>query len=109
MFLFRHVLALPLENIDAVRAKETVRIPVVLTSKEVNAILSILKQPYKTMIQLAWGTGMRKMEIFRLRTKDVDFERRSIIVSEGKGRKDRVDFPVFTRHWLIPKNTPLHI
>lgn len=90
LFLFKHVLALPLENIDAVRAKETVRIPVVLTSNEVNAILNILKQPYKTMIQLAWGTGMRKMEIFRLRIKDVDFERRSIIVREGKGRKDRV-------------------
>ena len=42
------------------------------------------------MIQLAWGTGMRKMEIFRLRIKDIDFERRSIIVREGKGRKDRV-------------------
>jgi integrase len=90
LFLFRHVLALPLENINAVRAKETVRIPVVLTSNEVNAILSKLKQPYKTMIQLAWGTGMRKMEIFRLRIKDVDFERRSITVREGKGRKDRV-------------------
>lgn len=90
LFLFRHVLALPLDNIDAVRAKETVRIPVVLTSNEVNAILSKLKQPYKTMIQLAWGTGMRKMEIFRLRIKDVDFERRSITVREGKGRKDRI-------------------
>jgi len=32
---------------------------------------------------------MRKMEIFRLRIKDIDFERRSIIVREGKGRKDR--------------------
>ena len=30
------------------------------------------------------------MEIFRLRIKDIDFERRSIIVREGKGRKDRV-------------------
>ena len=90
LFLFRHVLALPLENVNAVRAKETVRIPVVLTTNEVNAILSKLKQPYKTMIQLAWGTGMRKMEIFRLRIKDIDFERRSIIVREGKGRKDRV-------------------
>lgn len=59
LFLFRHVLALPLENIDAVRAKETVRIPVVLTSNEVNAILSILKQPYKTMIQPAWGRIIR--------------------------------------------------
>jgi integron integrase len=90
LFLFRHVLAMPMENINAVRAKETRRIPVVLNTSEVNAVLAELKPPYKTMIQLAWGTGMRKMEIFRLRIKDIDFERRSIVVREGKGRKDRV-------------------
>ena len=66
LFLFRHVLDLPLDNIDAVRAKETTRIPVVLSTNEVNAILEQLKMPYKTMIQLAWGTGMRKMESKRL-------------------------------------------
>lgn len=90
LFLFRHVLALPLEGIDAVRARETRRIPVVLSTSEVNSILDQLRSPYKTMIQLAWGTGMRKMEILRLRIKDIDFERRTIIVREAKGRKDRV-------------------
>ncbi|MDE2271008.1 MAG: integron integrase [Xanthomonadaceae bacterium] len=35
------------------------------------------------------GTGMRLMECLRLRVKDVDFQRREIIVREGKGNKDR--------------------
>ncbi|MGI1679265.1 MAG: integron integrase [Cellvibrionaceae bacterium] len=90
LFLFKKVLDLPLENINAVRSKEPQRIPVVLSSNEASKILQNLSQPCKTMIELAWGAGLRKMEIHRLRVKDVDFERRCITVREGKGRKDRV-------------------
>ena len=89
LFLFRHVLNLPMENIQAVRSKEPQRIPVVLNRSEVDAILQHLLPTYKTMIQLAWGAGLRKMEILRLRIKDVDFERHSLTVRQGKGRKDR--------------------
>ena len=39
---------------------------------------------------LLYGTGMRLMEGLRLRVKDVEFERREIIVRDGKGGKDRV-------------------
>ncbi len=39
--------------------------------------------------QLLYGTGMRISEGLRLRVQDVDFERRTIIVREGKGGKDR--------------------
>lgn len=40
--------------------------------------------------RLLYGTGMRLMEGMRLRIKDVDFDRRVIIVREAKGGKDRV-------------------
>lgn len=90
VFLFRHVLNLPIENINAVRSKEAQRIPVVLSTREVLSILERLPAPYKTMFELAWGAGMRKMEVLRLRIKDVDFERRCITVRQSKGRKDRV-------------------
>lgn len=90
VFLFRHVLGVPIDNINAVRAKEQQRLPVVLTTREVLAVLEHLQPPFRTMIELAWGAGLRKMEIHRLRIKDIDFERRTITVREGKGRKDRV-------------------
>lgn len=90
VFLFRHVLHKPLENIDAVRAQEHRRLPVVLSRTEVESILEHLSSPYKTMVELAWGAGLRKTEILRLRVKDIDFEQNSIIVREDKGRKDRV-------------------
>lgn len=90
VILFRHVLNLPLEKINAVRAKEAQRIPVVLSTSEVLSILGKLSGPYRTMVELAWGAGMRKMEVLRLRIKDVDFNRRCITVRQSKGRKDRV-------------------
>lgn len=38
---------------------------------------------------MLYGTGLRLMEGLRLRLKDVDFERREIVVRAGKGGKDR--------------------
>ena len=40
--------------------------------------------------RLLYGSGMRLMEAMRLRIKDVDFDRRVIVVRDGKGGKDRV-------------------
>lgn len=90
LFLFKHVLLRPLENIQAVRARERRRVPVVLTSGEVARVLAHMKPPFSTMIQLAWGAGLRKTEILRLRIKDLDFERQELTVRSGKGGKDRV-------------------
>jgi integrase len=36
---------------------------------------------------LLYGTGMRLLEGLRLRVKDIDFDRRAIIVREGKGAR----------------------
>ena len=37
-----------------------------------------------------YGTGMRIIEVLRLRVKDIEFEQRAIIVRDGKGEKDRM-------------------
>lgn len=39
--------------------------------------------------KLLYGTGLRIMEAMRLRVKDIDFTRNTIIVREAKGNKDR--------------------
>lgn len=90
LFLFRHVLNQELKGINAVRAQDNPRIPVILTTREVESILSELKPFYRTMIELAWGAGLRKTEILRLRIKDIDFNQRCLIIRQGKGRKDRI-------------------
>jgi hypothetical protein len=41
------------------------------------------------MALLMYGTGMRIIEVIRLRVKDVDFDNGVILVRDGKGEKDR--------------------
>ena len=65
------------------------RLPVVLSAEEVAALVSLMEGEHRLFAQLLYGTGMRIAEGLRLRVKDVDFERRTIIVREGKGGKDR--------------------
>ncbi|XXX82724.1 tyrosine-type recombinase/integrase [Sorangium sp. So ce134] len=37
-----------------------------------------------------YGAGLRLLECAELRVKDLDLERREILVRDGKGRKDRI-------------------
>ena len=94
LFLYREVLAVNLPWLDNFeRSKKPRRLPVVLTITEVHALLqatSTAPEPIGLVIKLLYGTGMRLMEAVRLRVKDVELERREIIVRDGKGGKDRV-------------------
>jgi len=45
---------------------------------------------YKLMTQIMYGSGLRLMEVMRLRIKDLDFANRQIIVRDGKGENDRI-------------------
>ncbi len=42
------------------------------------------------MADLLYGSGLRLLEVCRLRVKDIDFDRGQIVVRDGKGEKDRV-------------------
>jgi site-specific recombinase XerD len=89
LFLYQQVLQIDLPRVDALRANRPKRLPVVLSKDEVRRILDRLDGREKLMVQLLYGTGMRLLEVCRLRVKDLDFERRQIMVRDGKGEKDR--------------------
>jgi len=91
LFLYREVLQKELPWLDGIeQAKSPQRLPVVLTHVEVCAVLERLSGVHGLLGRLLYGTGMRLMEGIRLRVKDVEFERKEIIVRDGKGFKDRV-------------------
>lgn len=91
LFLYRVVLEVQLPWLNnVVQAKVTPRLPVVLTPTEITRLLDHMDGTMGLFAHLLYGTGLRLKEGLRLRIKDVDFERREIIVREGKGRKDRV-------------------
>ncbi len=100
LFLYREVLSIDLPWMDGInRPQSKKRIPSVLTRDEVAGILAYMEATPALLARLLYGTGMRLMEAMRLRVKDLDFDRRVIIVREAKGGKDRV---VMLPQSLIP-------
>jgi integron integrase len=65
-------------------------LPVVLTREEVASVLAQLDGTLWLVASLLYGSGMRLMEVLRLRVKDVEFSRLEILIRDGKGQKDRV-------------------
>jgi integrase len=66
-----------------------------LTPEQVRRLLAALAEPYRTMLLLAVLSGLRRGEILGLRWKAVDFEDRSVLVSESNFEGHAV--PVKTR------------
>jgi integron integrase len=91
LFLYEVVLGsrLPWMS-DIVRAQRPVRLPVVLSREEVERVLRHLRGPVWLIASLLYGAGLRLLECAELRIKDLHFERREIVVRDGKGGKDRV-------------------
>jgi integron integrase len=101
LFLYQKVLRLSLPWLsDIGRPSRPRKLPTVLNPDEVQALLAALDTasrspqpaltPHGLVGRLAYGTGMRLLEVLRLRSKDLEFDRGAIIVREGKGAKDRV-------------------
>jgi integron integrase len=91
LFLYRQVLKSDLPDIDNIeRARLPKRLPVVLTRNEVQKVLALVDGVEGLFLQLLYGTGMRLMEGLRLRVKDIDFEKREIIIRDAKGKQDRI-------------------
>ena len=90
LFLYRTLLDQRLDELDRmVRARRPGRIPVVMSRDEVRAALDPLTGINRLIVTLLYGGGLRLLEALRLRVKDLDFERRQIIVRDGKGKHDR--------------------
>jgi integron integrase len=91
LFLYKNVLGVELDLLQGVvRARSPARLPVVLSRREVAAVLRRLQGTVWIMASLMYGSGLRLLESARLRIKDIDFSRREITVRDGKGRRDRV-------------------
>ncbi len=67
-----------------------------LTLEEAEAVLAVPDLTTATgvrdraMIEVLYGTGIRRGELARLNWRDLDTERRTLMVRQGKGRKDRM-------------------
>lgn len=81
--LYKNVLEIDLPWLDEiVRAKRPQRMPSVLTPNEVQRRIAQLDGIHALMGKLLYGAGMRLIECLRLRVKDLDLERRKIVIGK---------------------------
>lgn len=89
LFLFQKVYGRELPTVVALRVKRPARLPTVLSHAEVRQILAAMTGVPLLIAQLMYGARFRVLEVCRLRVKDLDFDRRQILVRRGKGDIDR--------------------
>jgi integrase len=65
-------------------------LPVVLSRDEVARLIAAApNQKYQTALSIAYGTGLRVSEVIALKVSDIDSQRMTLRVEQGKGDKDR--------------------
>ncbi len=66
------------------------RLPVVLSRLEVRCLLDqVSNLKYRTLLTVGYATGLRISEVLHLRVSDIDSQRMTVRVEQGKRRKDR--------------------
>ncbi|HEY3452284.1 MAG TPA: tyrosine-type recombinase/integrase [Myxococcales bacterium] len=89
-----HVLLNPAAELELPKAEK--KLPSVLTLTEVESVLALpdVSTPAglrdRTLMEVFWTTAIRRTELARLTIYSVDHERATLLVRNGKGRKDRV-------------------
>ena len=121
-FLYKHVLHKSFD-IQVSWPKQRQKIPELLSKAEVKAIIAqVTNEKYRVMLSVLYGCGLRISELLHLKVSDIDGERETLKIRQGKGGKDRfvvVPPSVLTRlrlywchyhptHWLFPSQTGTH-
>jgi integrase len=83
-----------LERADLMARMSTVRVPrklpVILSRDEVARLIAAADSlKYQAALSVAYGAGLRASEVVGLKVGDIDSQRMTLRVEQGKGRKDR--------------------
>ena len=111
-FFFVRVLRRPYREIDLVYPKRPERLPTVLSQEEVAQLIASASNLLDyAMLTTLYATGVRRTELIRLKTEDVDSQRMIVHIRQGKGNRDR-DVPLTPKlletlreywRWMKPK------
>jgi site-specific recombinase XerD len=89
-FFFDVTLAHPelMAKMQPVRLPRT--LPVVLSRAEVSRLIAAAGNlKHQTALSVAYGAGLRASEVVALKVSDIDSQRMTLRIEQGKGRKDR--------------------
>ncbi len=81
VFPYQHIINRPIGDISQFRrAKREPRLPIVLTTDEIALLLNQLNGTQWLIAALMYGSGLRRVELVRLRVKDIDLDHLQIRV-----------------------------
>ena len=89
VFLVQEALRRQVGEIPFRRAAPRPRMPTVLGREECGRLFGALDGTMRLMAELMYGSGLRLMELLRLRIHHLDLDRGAVKVCGGKGDKDR--------------------
>lgn len=89
-FLYNQFLQKPITLGDFRKSSRQPKLPVVLTIDEVRQLIGSMKGVHKLMVCLLYGSGLRRIELVRLRVNDVDLDHLQLRIWNGKGFKHRL-------------------
>ena len=100
-FFYTHILnrKFCIEKIS--RAKREKKLPIVLSQPEVRRIIieNCRNVKYKTILMAVYSTGCRLAEAVSLKITDIDSDRKTVRIEQGKGKKDR--YSILSQKLLI--------
>jgi len=91
IFLYKRFLKLPLKNMtEFKRATRQAKLPTVLTPDEIFLFFKHTPKHYQLLLGILYGSGLRRVELVRLRVADLDVDMKQIRIWNGKGSKHRL-------------------
>lgn len=89
-YYYKEILQKPLSLEQLNVPKKEKPLPKVLTPDQLSAVISQIDNiKHKSMVLLAYSSGIRIGELLNLKVEDLDFDRRMLHIRGAKGRKDR--------------------
>ena len=89
-FIYTVTLGRPWEIERIPRLKRPVKMPVILDKGEVRRLIVLTENlKHKAILMMAYSSGLRISEVAHLKVGDIDTARMTVLVRQGKGKKDR--------------------
>ena len=89
-FFFKHALNKPYSTPAVLFPAHEHKLPAVLSQEEMRSVLnSIINNKHRMLLSLMYSTGIRLMEIARIKITDIESNQMRIKITSGKGKKDR--------------------
>ena len=89
-FFYCITLRRPQMKLELLKTKVTYKLPQILSVDEVQKIINSTGNiKHKTLLMVTYGAGLRASEVVNLRIEDIDSDRMTLHIRNGKNRKDR--------------------